>query len=186
MSKLALRQIGNIHGNPRSAQTALNENFQRISEAIDKLTSRDAEAPNARITSLDMNSFRTVSSPPPVEPPEPSADLVFIAGLDGDFYGVRTWAPTTGTILEDSGFLSLRFDSYAFIVSSSFQEFRARGGPYNQDAFESVTIDELGLTLETDAASFFQDSPNTVWQWDVDLWPESGFQDEQTYTLRFT
>ncbi len=116
---------------------------------------------------------------------EPDAvDLRFIAAGLGDFSGVRTWEPPVGTILEDSGFLSERFDTYDHIVASFLVEFRARTGPYSQDAFESITLIEMGLTLYTAEAEFGQDAPNTVWQWFVDL--PGGYDPGNIYSLRFT
>lgn len=45
-----------IRSNYASAQ-ALNENFQRIAEALDKTLSRSGEVPNQMESDLDMNGY---------------------------------------------------------------------------------------------------------------------------------
>ena len=56
MSKVSLGSVSNLSGNPGSAQTTINDNFQTISEQLDLLVSRDAESPNTMQADLDMNS----------------------------------------------------------------------------------------------------------------------------------
>lgn len=117
---------------------------------------------------------------------EPPVDLRFTPGLAGDFYGIRTYAPAAGTILEDSGFLSARFASYAHIITYHFVEFRARTAPFSQDAFASIELVELGVTLYTaSAGAFYQTGSTMIWQW----FPASvtvDYNPAQTYSLRFT
>lgn len=56
MSKITVNNVSNITGNPGSAATTINNNFQTIADQIDLLVSRDAESPNTMQNDLDMNS----------------------------------------------------------------------------------------------------------------------------------
>jgi hypothetical protein len=71
MAKLTLNDIGNITGNPTSAEQALNANFTLIEEAIENTLSRDGTTPNALEASLDANSHRIVNLPYALSNTEP-------------------------------------------------------------------------------------------------------------------
>lgn len=58
--------IGNLSSGFRSSNK-LNENFDSIKEAFDKTLSRDGSGPNYMEAELDMNSFRVINLPAPVE-----------------------------------------------------------------------------------------------------------------------
>lgn len=55
MPKLTLNPIGNISGSESAAILALNNNFDRIEEAIENTVSRDGSLPNQMEADLDLN-----------------------------------------------------------------------------------------------------------------------------------
>ena len=63
MAKLVLNDISNISGNPGSAESTINQNFQAIEDAIENTLSRDGLAPNYLEASLDVNSQRVINLP---------------------------------------------------------------------------------------------------------------------------
>ncbi len=75
---------------------------------------------------------------------------------------------------------------YAHIITYHFVEFRARTAPFSQDAFASIELVELGVTLYTaSAGAFYQTGSTMIWQW----FPASvtvDYNPAQTYSLRFT
>lgn len=190
MSKLVLPTIQNIGGNPKSAQQALNEAFSSIEAVLDTIVSRDGTALTAFTKELDMNSFRITNLGEAAEP-----DLVFIAGLAGDFYGIRTYPTPAGSIVSDSGFLSSRFTTgYNIIIGQSGPnnyDLIVYGyiGPFAQDIFNSIIlVDFNNATFLTNSADqFFYDSfaQRQVWEWHniPDIQQYTG---GQQYSLRFT
>lgn len=71
MAKVSLLTIVNLD-NPTTAVSQLNTNFTRLAEQIDLLLSRDGEAPNTLLASIDMNGFRILNLPEPTSPTEPA------------------------------------------------------------------------------------------------------------------
>ena len=71
MAKITLNDISNLTGNPTTAETALNDNFTRIEEAIENTLSRDGTIPNFLEASLDANSQRIVNLPYALSGSEP-------------------------------------------------------------------------------------------------------------------
>ena len=71
MAKLTLNDISNLTGNPLTAETALNQNFTAIEEAIENTLSRDGTTPNYLEASLDANSQRIVNLPYALSGSEP-------------------------------------------------------------------------------------------------------------------
>lgn len=69
MARVTLNTLGNL--NTPAAVAALNENFQRLSEALDKTVSRLAEAPDAMEARLDMGNQRLINLPAPTTNTEP-------------------------------------------------------------------------------------------------------------------
>lgn len=65
-----------------TSQTALNQNFERITAAIENTLSRDGTAPNTLSAPLDMNSQRVINLPEPVSPND-AARLIDIQNLTG-------------------------------------------------------------------------------------------------------
>lgn len=55
MAKLQLSDVGNILGNPTSAQNTINKNNDLIEAALENTLSRDGETPNQMLSDLDMN-----------------------------------------------------------------------------------------------------------------------------------
>lgn len=60
MSKVTLNPIDNLEAQT-SAETALNQNFEALSEALDNTLSRDGTSPNGLTANLDMNGFQLIN-----------------------------------------------------------------------------------------------------------------------------
>jgi hypothetical protein len=62
MSKLTLNNVPSLV----TAPGVINTNNERIEDEFDKVLYRDGTAPNAMLSPLDMNGYRIVNLPPPV------------------------------------------------------------------------------------------------------------------------
>ena len=69
--------------NDASAVGAINDNFNRISELLDNMLSRDGTSPNTMTATLDMNANRLVNLPFPTSDTEP-ARLIDLTGESSD------------------------------------------------------------------------------------------------------
>lgn len=96
MAKVNLTEISNLSGNPSSAQTAINENFQRVSDQLDLLLSRDGETPNELTSNLDVNSNRVIN----LAAPENESDAARLQDVQDAVAGAKTANLTT---IEDAG-----------------------------------------------------------------------------------
>lgn len=94
--KVTLNDITNLSGNPGSAQTAINSNFQAIEDAIENTLSRDGTTPNQLNANLDANSKRIINLPAPVD----DNDAARIVDVQDAIAGVATAATTS---ISDSG-----------------------------------------------------------------------------------
>lgn len=62
MPTIVLNPVTNLEGNPASAETTLNANFDALEAQIQELLSRTGEQPNQMEADLDMNSFRILNA----------------------------------------------------------------------------------------------------------------------------
>lgn len=72
MAKLTLTDLSNLEGNPSSAQTAINANNAALETALENTLSRDGTSPNSMQAQLDMDSFRIINLPVPVDNQDPA------------------------------------------------------------------------------------------------------------------
>jgi hypothetical protein len=68
--KIILHDFGSI-GNETTFIGKLNENNERIEDAIENTLSRDGTAPNEMLADLDMNDQRILNLPAPASDTEP-------------------------------------------------------------------------------------------------------------------
>lgn len=82
--KLELGSLGSLE-NQTTAIQVLNDNFDRISEFVETLLSRDGVAPNYMEAPLDMNNFRVYNLPQPQNSADAAryGDVVEALALDG-------------------------------------------------------------------------------------------------------
>lgn len=71
MAKLTLSDIASITGNPVTAATTINNNWDLIVAAIENTLSRNGASPNTMAANLDMNSYRIVNLLKPLNNTEP-------------------------------------------------------------------------------------------------------------------
>lgn len=64
MAKIVLETVGSLE-NQTSAILVLNENSERITDALENTLSRDGTTPNHMLSALDMNSYRVMNLPAP-------------------------------------------------------------------------------------------------------------------------
>jgi hypothetical protein len=103
--KLELESLGSLE-NQTSAIQVLNDNFGRISEALENTLSRDGLTPNFMDSPLDMNSERIVNLPAPSSASEPArfVDVTNALALDG-LVGIPTLAGNSNKLLGTDGTL---------------------------------------------------------------------------------
>ena len=68
MAKIVLNDVGNLTGNPTSAEQTLNTNSERIETEFDNTLSRDGSEPNHMEAVIDMNSNRIINLGAPAAP----------------------------------------------------------------------------------------------------------------------
>lgn len=83
MSKVTLNDIANPESQTSLVQT-VNHNNTLITEALDNTLSRDGTTPNSMGANLDMNTYRVLNLPEPIDNSEPLrlGDIGGLIGLD--------------------------------------------------------------------------------------------------------
>lgn len=67
MAKLTLNDVTNLN-NQTSSQSTINGNSRSIETALENTLSRDGTSPNQLNTDIDMNNFRLLNNPAPIQP----------------------------------------------------------------------------------------------------------------------
>ncbi len=92
MPKVVVTNVENLGGNPNSAALAINENVQRVADALENTLSRDGTGPNQMEALIDMNGFRIIN----LGAPEQLDDAVRLRDLT-DGVSIEGTAPVGGT-----------------------------------------------------------------------------------------
>jgi len=93
MPKVVVTNVENLGGNPNSAALAINENVQRVADALENTLSRDGASPNQMEAQLDMNGYRVINVGAPVN----SNDAVRLVDLTGEIADIQGTTPSGGT-----------------------------------------------------------------------------------------
>lgn len=83
MSKLTLTDLTSLT-NQESAVAAINENNAKIEQFSDTVLSRNGALPNSMADDLDMNGFRILNIPAPLNDNDPVRLIDVVAGIKGD------------------------------------------------------------------------------------------------------
>jgi hypothetical protein len=82
MAKLTLTDLTSLT-NEESAITSINENNARIEDALELTLSRNGTSPNTMSANLDMNSFRLINLPEPVDDNDAVRLIDVVDGIRG-------------------------------------------------------------------------------------------------------
>lgn len=96
MAKIILNSLVNLQ-NEVSATNQINENSERIEDAIENSLSRDGSTPNEMLSNLDMNSHRIINLP------EPLSNLEPVRLVDLEELAINQGADTASGVINDSG-----------------------------------------------------------------------------------
>lgn len=99
VDKITLASLTDINGVVSSAVTALNSNFAIIQAFFDACLTTNGTAPNAMNANLDMNNYRILNLPAPVNPTDPVrlSDVSTVSGGGGGGSGTAGQMITSAT-----------------------------------------------------------------------------------------